>query len=214
MQNIDSKDIKEIFSKINEVMNENKDYLFKLDSVIGDGDLGLTMSNGFTKINEALVGFDEDKIGKIFIKAGMVLSEVSPSTTGTLIADGLIKGGMAIKDKKEINLSDLSLFFSEFINRIILTGKAGCGEKTLVDSLYPAVKSLENSLNDSKNLQESFKEAYMNAKAGLESTKEMISKHGRARWYGEKSIGLEDPGAAAGVLFIKAFYDYFNEKNI
>ena len=214
MQNIDSKDIKGIFSKINEIMNENKDYLFKLDSVIGDGDLGLTMSNGFTKINETLVGFDEDKIGIIFIKAGMVLSDVSPSTTGTLIADGLAKGGMAIKDKKEINLSDLTLFFSEFINRIILTGKAKCGEKTLVDSFYPAVKSLECSLIDNKNLKESFKEAYINAKSGLESTKEMIAKHGRARWYGEKSIGLEDPGAAAGMLFIKAFYDYFNEKNI
>jgi len=41
----------------------------------------------------------------------------------------------------------------------------------------------------------------------------MISKYGRAKWYGEKSIGKEDPGAAAGMLFIKAFYDYFKEKD-
>jgi phosphoenolpyruvate---glycerone phosphotransferase subunit DhaL len=214
MRNIDSEDIKGIFSKINDVMKENQDYLVKLDSIIGDGDLGLTMSNGFTKINEDLVGFDEDNIGKIFIKAGTILSDISQSATGTLIANGLIKGGMAIKDKKKINLSDLTLFFSEFINMIIITGKAGCGEKTLVDSFYPAIRSLENSLSSNQDLKESFKDAYLNAKSGLESTKEMISKHGRARWYGEKSIGLEDPGAAAGMLFIKAFYDYFNEKNI
>jgi dihydroxyacetone kinase-like protein len=126
MQNINHRDLREIFSKIKDIMNENKDFLFKLDSAMGDGDLGLTMSKGFAKVDEALKEFNEEKIGKIFIKAGMVLAEVSPSTMGTLIADGLIKGGMPLKDKTEIGLLDLSSFFSEFIERIIIIGKAKC----------------------------------------------------------------------------------------
>ena len=213
MQNINHKNLREIFGKIKDVMNENKDFLFKLDSSMGDGDLGLTMSNGFAKIDEALKEFNEDKIGKIFIKAGMVLAEVSPSTMGTLIADGFIKGGTIIIDKIEVDLADLSSFFSEFVGRIIITGKAKPGEKTLVDSLYPAAESLKESLIKNKNLKDSFKEAYEKAKIGFESTKNLTSKYGRAKWYGEKSIGLEDPGAAAGMLFVKAFYDYFKEEN-
>lgn len=211
MESINQKDLKKIFSEIKDVMNENKDYLIKLDSEMGDGDLGLTMSNGFSKVNEDLKDFNEDKIGKFFIKAGMVLAEASPSTMGTLIADGLIKGGMVVKDKTEVDLSDLSLFFSEFVERIIITGKAKYGEKTLVDSLYPAAESLKESLTKNKNLKDSFKEAYEKAKIGFESTKDLISKYGRAKRYGGKSIGMVDPGAAAGMLFIKAFYDYFNK---
>ena len=210
MESIYPADLKKIFLEIKDVMNENKDYLIKLDSEIGDGDLGLTMSNGFSKVDEVLKDFNEDKIGKIFVKAGMILSEASPSTLGTLIADGLIKGGMILKDKTEANLSDISLFFSEFVNRIIVTGKATFGEKTLVDSLYPASESLKESLNKNKNLRDSFKEAYEKAENGFLATKNLISKYGRAKRYGDKSIGMLDPGAAAGMLLVKGFFNFFN----
>lgn len=214
MQKLNAKNIKAIFNNIKEIMYANKDMLFKLDSKIGDGDIGISMSKGFLRVNEEIANFNEPKIGKIFIKAGMVLAEASPSTAGTLIADGLIKAGMCIQDKSEVELKDIVLFFSEFVNRIIITGKAVCGEKTLVDSLYPAAKALEDALKKNKNFVESFKEAYDAAKKGYESTKEMISKYGRAKWYGEKSFGCEDPGAAVGMLIIKAFYDYFKNENI
>ena len=209
MKKLNDKNIKEIFTKIKDTMCENKDLLFKLDSVMGDGDLGISMSNGFLKVDEELLNYNEPKIGKIFMKAGMVLAEASPSTMGTLVADGLLKAGMCIQDKMQVDLKDLSLVFSEFVDRIIITGKAGCGEKTLVDSLYPAAKALEDSLKENKNYEDSFKAAYEEAKKGSQSTKEMLSMHGRAKWFSEKSIGNEDPGAAAGVLFVKAFYDFF-----
>lgn len=41
----------------------------------------------------------------------------------------------------------------------------------------------------------------------------MLPKHGRVVWYGEKSIGKKDPGAVAGMLLIKAFYEYLESKN-
>ena len=213
MQKLNAKNIKEIFTKIKEIMDVNKDMLFNLDSKIGDGDIGISMSKGFLMIDEELKNFDEPQIGKIFMKAGMVLSEASPSTAGTLIADGLINAGICIQDKSEIELKDLVLFFSEFINRIIITGKAVSGEKTIVDSLYPAAKALEVALKRNKDFRDSFNEAYDAAKKGYQSTKEMVAKYGRAKWYGDKSIGVEDPGAAVGMLFIEAFYNYFKNKN-
>jgi dihydroxyacetone kinase len=140
----------------------------------------------------------------------MVLAEASPSTLGTLISGGLIKGGLAIKDKTEADVSGLAVFFSEFVEKISLTGKAKFGDKTIVDALFPAAESLKDSAAKGLDFQESFKAAYEKAKTGFEETKNLLAKFGRAKRYGEQSIGIVDPGAAAGMLFVKAFYDYFN----
>jgi len=209
MEKLSGKNILEIFVKIKDTMVENKDSLCELDAVLGDGDLGLSMSNGFSKVSDELLNYSENRVGKIIMKAGMVLAEEVPSTMGTLIADGLISAGKSLGDKTEIDLADLSLFFSQFVNRIIITGKAQFGEKTLVDSLYPASKTIEAFLDKDSDYKTVFKSAYESAKEGSQSTKKLISKYGRAKWFGEKSIGKEDPGAVAGVYFVKAFNDYF-----
>jgi len=213
METIKNTDIKNIFSELKDIMVQNRDYLIKLDSALGDGDLGLTMSKGFSKIDEALKEYDEEKIGKIIAKAGMILSEASPSTLGTLIADGLIKGGMAIKDITEANITDISLFFSEFVNRITYTGKALAGEKTIVDSLHPAVESLKEASLKNMSFKDSFEEAYEKAKQGFLATEGLIAKYGRAKRYGKNSIGSLDPGAAAGMFFVQGFYNYFQKNN-
>lgn len=208
MDKLNSKDIKDIFAKIKNIMIENKDWLFKLDSVMGDGDLGLTMSNGFTKVHEVLSKFDEEKIGNIFIRAGITLAETVPSTMGTLVATGLIRAGKSVKDKTEIDLQDFAVMMSSFVEGIIERGKAKPGEKTILDSLQPAVEALKVALESKRSLKEGFREAYELAKEGVEATKKMISKHGRMAWHGEKSIGKIDPGAVAGMLLVRAFYDY------
>ena len=92
-------------------------------------------------------------------------------------------------------------------------GKAKPGEKTIIDSLYPAFQALKLASEDGRDLKEGFEKAYRAAKDGVEATKEMLPKHGRVVWYGEKSIGKKDPGAVAGMLLIKAFYEYLENKN-
>ena len=72
---------------------------------------------------------------------------------------------------------------------------------------------LKLASENGRDLKEGFKKAYEAAKDGVEATKEMLPKHGRIVWYGEKSIGKKDPGAVAGMLLIKAFYEYLESKN-
>lgn len=214
MKKLNHNHIRAIFSMIRSIMVENKDFLFQLDSVMGDGDLGLSMSNGFSKVDEDLKSFEEKRIGEIINRAGMILSEASPSTCGTLFANGLLRMGETINGKMEIDITDISTMFDEMVKNIIVIGNADYGEKTIVDALYPAAESLKKSAESGEDLETAFKKAYESANEGFELTKDKISKHGRARWFGEKSIGNADPGAGAGMLFIKAFYNYFEEKNI
>ena len=212
MEKLDAKDIKTIFGKVQEIMVENEDYLFELDSKMGDGDLGLTMKNGFVEVDEGLRTFEETDIGKIFIKAGMILASAVPSTMGTLMATGLIRAGKEFKSKNHIGLSDLVEGFSAFIEGIMERGKSKPGEKTIIDSILPAAGGLKNALNKKAGLSEAFKIAYSAAKEGLESTKNMTSVHGKAFYHTERSKGTVDPGAAAGVLFIRGFSEYITSK--
>jgi len=214
MNKLNSSDLEGLFAKIKDIMIENKDWLFELDSVMGDGDLGLTMTNGFSKICETTFSYKEEKIGKLLIKAGMILAENVPSTMGTLIATGFMKAGKVSKDKIEIDLLDLVEMSSAFVEGIMKRGKTKLGEKTVVDSLYPAFEALKSASESNKSLKEAFRQAYEAANKGVEATKKMVSKHGRGVWYGKKSIGKKDPGAVAGMLLVKTFYEYIKEEKI
>ena len=75
------------------------------------------------------------------------------------------------------------------------------GEKTIIDSLSPGIESLLSS--GSEEDKTAFQNAYEASKVGAEKTKEMMAVHGRAAYYGEKSLGLVDGGAVVGTLIFK-----------
>jgi dihydroxyacetone kinase-like protein len=212
MKKLDAKDIKAIFKKIKNIMVENEDYLFTLDSKMGDGDLGLTMKNGFLKVDSELGSFEEEDIGKILIKAGMTLASSVPSTMGTLMATGLMRAGKELKDKKTAGLDELANAFNAFVNGIAERGKAKPGEKTIIDSMLPAAETLIKASEKEDNIPDAFSSAYKAAEEGLEKTKSMKSVHGKAFYHSERSKGTIDPGAAAGVLFLKGFAEYINQR--
>lgn len=212
MNKLNSSDLEGLFAKVKDIMVENKENLFKLDSAIGDGDLGITMTTGFSKVYEMISVLEEEDIGKTFMKVGMTLAETVPSTLGTLMATGFMRAGKTIKGKTEVDLSDFVLIMSAFVEGIMERGKAKPSEKTIIDSLYPAFEALKLASEEGRDLKEGFKKAYEAAKGGVEDTKEMLPKHGRVVWYREKSIGKKDPGAVAGMLLIKAFYEYLENK--
>lgn len=82
--------LKRLLACIAEVMQENRENLIQLDSIVGDGDLGLTMSDGFKAASESIQNTDETDIGKLLYMAGKAMSVAVPSTMGTLMASGLM----------------------------------------------------------------------------------------------------------------------------
>lgn len=208
LRTLSGNDIKDIFKSIADLMDEKRDWLIELDGAMGDGDLGLTMSTGFRKAAEALQNLDEKDVGKILTRAGMVIAQSAPSTMGTLMATGFMKAGKVVQGKEEIDLRDLAELVNAFVEGIMARGKAKPGEKTIVDSLYPAARALEQGVKDDKSLKEGLVAAYEAALKGVEETTTMISQHGRAAYYQGKSLGKQDPGATVGMLVLKAFADY------
>ncbi len=85
---LDTQSLRLLFTEWARVMLANKSVLTVLDSVVGDGDLGLTMSDGFAAAERTVQHSDETDVGRFFYQAGKAMASAVPSTMGTLMASG------------------------------------------------------------------------------------------------------------------------------
>jgi len=77
----------------------------------------------------------------------------------------------------------------------------------MYDTLYPALLALKGAYEAGESLEEALKKAKEAARLGMESTKGMLAKRGRASRLGERSIGHIDPGAASSYFIIEAWFE-------
>ena len=131
----------ELLARLKALMEERKDFLIELDGKVGDSDLGITMSRGFAVAAEAVAGSTEPA-GKLLVRAGMAIARSAPSTMGTLVATGFMRGGKALEGAEAAGTAELCRFWEAFLNGVLERGKAQPGDKTVVDALAPAVRAL------------------------------------------------------------------------
>jgi len=205
---LNSEDIKAIISQIKNIMDENRDYLIELDSVMGDGDLGITMNKAFTAAHAEALKSAETDPSKLLITIGMVIAKAAPSTMGTLIATGFMKSGKALQGIETIYLNDLANLFRAFTQGITDRGKAKLGDKTIIDVLHPVTLSLFQSVEYNKTMNEGITQAFHAAQQALLETIPLKAQLGRAAYYQDASIGKQDAGATVGMLIIKGFYQH------
>ena len=124
------------------VMEENRDRLIELDSVVGDSDLGLTMSDGFRAAANAVKGGAETDVGKVAYQAGRAMASAVPSTMGTLMASGLMNAGKVLKGMEQLTPAQEAQLFEAYLEGVKNRGKAEVGDKTFLDGLAPAVQAL------------------------------------------------------------------------
>lgn len=193
--------LRESISAISGVMDEHEEYLIKLDARFGDGDLGMTMKQGFKRLKECMEETDEKDLGRLFRYCSVEFNEAAPSTLGTIISFGLMGMAKYLKGKEETDLKETAQAMCEGVKTIMDKAKSRPGDKTVLDSLYPAAEAL---LKYADQTEEAWDMAYEAAYEGMESTRKMRGMHGRIAYYGEKTLGELDGGAAAGMLIFKA----------
>jgi dihydroxyacetone kinase-like protein len=209
---MNAKDFIGYFEQLDSIMNENRKYLIKLDSVVGDGDLGLTMGDGFTAAHKAIADSEEADLGKFFYTAGKAMATAVPSTMGTLMASGWMQAGKALKGKTELADNELVSLFSAYYDGVANRGKAQPGEKTFLDGLGPAIDAMKQAVADGKNAAETAALAAQAAEQGFHDTTNMVAKHGRAATRGEDSRTLEDPGAAVAMFMMQAYNNWITAR--
>jgi dihydroxyacetone kinase-like protein len=193
-----------ILENIAKTIKDNEEFLTKLDSAIGDGDHGVNLSRGFDIIIEKLPNLENNNIHEILNDVGNTLLETVGGSVGVLYGSAFMKAGNIVMDTEKILLDDLVRMVEAAENAITSLGHAKVGEKTMLDTIHPFLETLRDASKENLSLMESLKRSVKAAKDGLESTKDMIARKGRAKYFGEKTLGHQDVGATSSYLMIES----------
>lgn len=204
-------DLNSIFIKIAIDMRGHVDQLRDLDAVMGDGDLGVTIGMGSDAVIAYMESPDETDIGKMLVKCGMNVNKVNPSTFGTLQASAFIGAGKTVLNKTEITVVDLIAMGNGAIDGIKKRGKAEVGDKTMLDSLVPAVETFQRSFDEKGDILKALNAAVSAAEAGMLATDHMKAKFGRGTWRPDGTVGQRDGGATAFYFMIESFARHLKE---
>lgn len=208
MEKLGFEAIKKMIMRINDTLQENKMFLSQLDSVIGDGDHGVSISKGFLNAVAKIQEQDPKNISDLLKLTGNSIAVIIGGVTGPVFGMFFSEMGRAVEPEKDaIDIKDISVMFERALDKIMKVGGAKPGDKTMVDALYPAVQSLKISADKTESFKEAFSAMVSSAKAGAESTKDMVATKGRARYAGERSLGYEDAGANTVYLIINTMYE-------
>jgi len=211
-ETISSTETVELFLETSEAVRVKKEKIRRLDSACGDGDLGITINKGLKAVEEVLQGLENEApdLGKVLKKAGMAFNNKAASTFGVFFATACMKSSKKIQGKTKLKLRDIANIFEASVNSIKERGGAKVGDKTILDALVPASKSIQNSLNNKESIPKAFQRAAQAAKKGAENTKGMQPKTGRAKQLGDQATDIQDPGATVIYFFIEEIADKLN----
>lgn len=201
MSSFKNKDGKVIVEKLIKTIQENKDYLSKIDGEIGDGDHGINMNKGFTMCKDRIEGKPLDLTESLKALAMVLMMEIGGSM-GPLYGTMFFEMSKATDGKEDID----SQVFAEMLNNAVKgiqgLGDAKVGDKTLVDTLIPAADTFmaEKEFGFSAALDKMMEAAEI----GKDSTIDLVAKIGRASRLGERSRGVLDAGATSCFLLLEA----------
>lgn len=195
-------DLDRVFAAIRDKMAQECDYLVSLDARNGDGDLGLTMRDCWRAVSEVVHTAETDDLGMVLLQCSKEANKAAPSTLGTIMSFWMMGAARQLRGQTDVSLSAFADALSAGIETICVKAGSKAGDKTVLDALIPAVAALKAHAGE--GAPAAARAAYEAAEAGMESTKDMVSKHGRAAYYGEKSLGIVDGGAVAGKLIFEA----------
>ena len=191
-----------IVDKMILAIRENKQYLSDIDGLIGDGDHGINMNKGFMMCRETLDKTPGDMAYSLKVLSKILIMKIGGSM-GPLYGKFFKAMSLSLEGKEEIGASDIQDALKSAKNSISSISPAKVGDKTLIDTLVPAVVAFEKARNEGKSFFDALEEMKIAARKGRDTTKDMIAKLGRASRLGERSRGVLDAGATSCCLILE-----------
>lgn len=176
------------------------DEFSQLDAVIGDGDHGTAIVSALTAVRDNGINGTEFKQMLNDMAFGVMLQ--TSGSTSTLLG-GFFLGMSDHAQGTELNAAAVKEMFAGGLEGVQKNTKAVPGDKTMMDSLCPAVEAIKNC--ESEDIKDILNAGAEAALAGVDKTIEMKANFGRARNYGEKSIGYKDSGATSWACMFESF---------
>jgi dihydroxyacetone kinase-like protein len=197
---------REILLSMVRAIQDNKQYLGDVDGLIGDGDHGMNMNKGFTMYGEQLGGGETNFTDGLFDLGTVLLNRIGGSMGpiyGTIFMDMSDKAD----DAEDITLELFADMLEAGLEGLYGIVDARPGDKTLVDTLYPALQAVKTAAGEGKSFAGALDDMKAAAESGKDSTKELVAKYGRSARLGERSRGVLDAGATSCCIILQAMAD-------
>ncbi|SDN27393.1 dihydroxyacetone kinase subunit L [Actinomyces ruminicola] len=205
---LDRESLAAIAEQISALMAANRDYLVSLDQVNGDGDLGISMDDGFRALAEYLAAQEQTDLGQLLRGAAKAFNGAAPSSLGTILSFGMMGMARSLRGRTEADAFAAAQALQAGVDAIMGKAESKPGEKTILDALVPGATALAEGagavVRGESPLGELLARAAEAAARGSEATREMEAVHGRAAYSASRSIGVLDGGSVVGRLIFEA----------
>ena len=181
-------------------IRERQDEFSQLDAILGDGDHGTAMVTAMNAVLEAAEKGTEFKTMLNDMGFNVMLQTSGSSST---LLGAFFMGMSDVVSGNSLDAAAVKAMFGGGLKNVRTQTKAKTGDKTMMDALIPAVEAIENFNSD--NIEDILKAGAQAACTGAEQTVHLKAVFGRARNYGERSIGTADPGATSWACMLSAF---------
>lgn len=183
-------------------VEKNLDQLNALDGATGDGDHGTAILAAMKAANAAAQ--NDAPLAEMLHNVGWgIMSEASGSTSS--LTGSFYMGMAEAATGEELDTDQTISMFEAGLKNVQMSSKAKVGDKTLMDAMIPAIEAMGKFKGTGASLKDVFAAAAQAARAGAESTKDLVAKHGRAKNLGERTIGHYDAGATSTAIIYEAF---------
>jgi dihydroxyacetone kinase-like protein len=163
-----------------------------LDGAVGDGDLGVTLSQGFMRLHADAQRLPDD-VGMALLQCAQTFTRVTASTYGTLLATGMMAAAKATRGRCEVPWTEIPQLLYVALKSMSDRGKGQLGDKTVLDALN-AASVATSGIHEPSALVKAVIEAVDRTMADFRGKP---FRRGRARIFGDKGLELDDPGMVA-----------------
>ncbi len=177
--------------------------LTRLDQIVGDGDLGLSLARGATAVRTERGGYPWTTPAQTLRALSGTVGRALGGTSGPLYAILLMRAAASIERADIKLLRTWGEALAAGCAGIAEVGGAKEGDCTMLDALLPASRVLMQAAPDA-DPHAVCRRALDAAREGAAATAQMVARRGRASYLGTRAIGHQDPGALAACIWLEA----------
>ena len=174
-------------------MGSRVEELNGLDAALADGDYGTSMYRGLEAAAATAESSETNSLGELLKSIGMAMVSAMGGSSGPLVGTFFLRMGTSIGDVEETDVAGWAAGMRAGAEGIMALGGAAVGDKTMLDSLVPAIEKLEASTGLST--KEALAGAAATAMEAAQATADLAARRGRASYVGGGGVGHVDPGA-------------------
>ena len=191
--------------------------LTELDNIVGDGDHGDGMRDGFTELKAVLdSSITFDNLHELTRTTGMALVKSMGGASGVIFGTMFIGGHDALVAEDgtfldKLDTDGIRRFFRFSAEAISRRGRAKANDRTMLDALLHAADAMEQCRTD--DVVQLLKAGWEGACRGAEATRQMLPHLGRSKNFRTHVLGYPDPGAVSTSIIFQGLYEAVSHEN-